>query len=100
MDKGEEGLFTPSGRFEFPIHGFSGFRLEDKFDDQNTRESLLRRRVIHLEDLVKELMVRLKIMEKDNEITKANTEVLKKHYDDLENKVCACEKKREVIKLK
>ncbi|MPC76469.1 hypothetical protein E2C01_070882 [Portunus trituberculatus] len=72
-----------------------GFILKDRFDEKNTRESLLRRRVIHLKDLVKELMARLKIIEKDNEIMKANTEVLKKNYDDLKNKVCASEKKME-----
>ncbi|MPC22791.1 hypothetical protein E2C01_015818 [Portunus trituberculatus] len=60
-----------------------------------TRESLLRRRVIHLEDLVKEIMIWLKIVEKGNEIMKANTEVLMKNYDDLKNKVCASEKKME-----
>ncbi|MPC36223.1 hypothetical protein E2C01_029672 [Portunus trituberculatus] len=60
-----------------------------------TPESLLRRRVIYLEDLVKELKAKLKIVEKYNEIMKANTEVLKKNYDDLKNKVCASEKKME-----
>ncbi|MPC57563.1 hypothetical protein E2C01_051546 [Portunus trituberculatus] len=58
-----------------------------------TPESLLKRRVIHLVDFVKELMARLKTMEKDYEIMKANTEVLKKNYDDLKNKVCVSEKK-------
>ncbi|MPC63815.1 hypothetical protein E2C01_057921 [Portunus trituberculatus] len=41
---------------------------------RNTRVSLLRRRIIHLEDLEKKkLMARLKIVEKDNEIMTANT---------------------------
>ncbi|MPC75284.1 hypothetical protein E2C01_069670 [Portunus trituberculatus] len=95
MDEGRECLFALSGRVEFPKHDFSGFRLKDRFDDRNTRESLLRKRVIYLEDLVKELMARLKFMGKDSEIMKANTEVLKKNYDDLKNKVCANEKKME-----
>ncbi|MPC35271.1 hypothetical protein E2C01_028691 [Portunus trituberculatus] len=42
------------------------FRLEYRFDDRNTRKSLLRRRIIHLEDLVKEVVAGLKIAEKDN----------------------------------
>ncbi|MPC72654.1 hypothetical protein E2C01_066966 [Portunus trituberculatus] len=95
MDEDEECLLTPSGRVEIVRHDFSGFRPEGMFDEQNTRESLLRRRIIHLEDLVKELMARLKIMEKDNDIMKPNTEELKKNYDDLKNKVCVSEKKME-----
>ncbi|MPD05645.1 hypothetical protein E2C01_101400 [Portunus trituberculatus] len=38
---------------------------------------------------------RLKTIENDNEIMKANTEVLKKNYDNLKNKVCTNEKKME-----
>ncbi|MPC84939.1 hypothetical protein E2C01_079693 [Portunus trituberculatus] len=87
-------LFTPRERVELVRNDFSGFRLEDRHDVRNTRESLLRR-VIHLEDLVKDLMARVKSVEKGNEIMKANTEVLKKNYDDLKNKVCASEKKME-----
>ncbi|MPC27947.1 hypothetical protein E2C01_021138 [Portunus trituberculatus] len=88
---GEECLFTPCSRVEIARNDVSGFRLKDRFDDRS------RHRVIHLEDLVKKLMARLKIVEKYNEIMKANTEVLKKNYDDLrlKNKVCASEKKME-----
>ncbi|MPC26961.1 hypothetical protein E2C01_020113 [Portunus trituberculatus] len=59
-----------------------------------TPDSLLRRTVIHLENLVKELMAKLIIVEKDK-IMKANMEVRKKNSDELKNKVCASEKKME-----
>ncbi|MPC62020.1 hypothetical protein E2C01_056099 [Portunus trituberculatus] len=38
MDKGKECLFTPSNRVELARNYFSGFRLEDRHDDSNTRD--------------------------------------------------------------
>ena len=70
-DEGNESLFTPSSRVELARNYFSGIRFEYRYDDHNTEEILLRRRVIQLEDLVKDLMARLRTVEKDNEIIKA-----------------------------
>ncbi|MPC72406.1 hypothetical protein E2C01_066711 [Portunus trituberculatus] len=100
MDKGKECWFTPSGRVELARNEFSGFRLEDRYDDRNTRESLLRRKIINLENLVKELITRIKTMEKDNEIMKANTEVLEKNFDDLKKTFVLLKRKWKILKIK